>query len=53
MVDVGRAGGGVEDDVILGMGGRGREGGVWFDAESFSCAAEGRGVAAAGEAHPL
>jgi len=53
VVDIGRAGGRVEDDVILGFGGRGRERGIWLDAESFSCAAEGRGVAAAGEAHPL
>jgi hypothetical protein len=53
VVDVGRAGGRVEDDVILGFGGRGRERGIWLDAESFSCAAEGRGMAAAGEAHPL
>lgn len=53
VVDIGRARGRVEDDVILGFGGRGRERGIWLDAESFSCAAEGRGVAAAGEAHPL
>lgn len=53
MVDIGRAGGGVEDNVILGFRGRGRERGVWLDAESFSCAAEGGGMAAAGEANPL
>jgi hypothetical protein len=53
VVDIGRAGGRVEDDVILGFGGRGRERSVWLHAESFSCAAERGGMAAAGEAHPL
>jgi hypothetical protein len=53
MVDIRRTGRRVEDDVILGFSGRGREGGIWLHAESFSCAAEGGNIAAAGEADPF
>jgi hypothetical protein len=53
VIDIRRTGRRVEDDVILGMGGRGCEGGIWLHAESFSCAAEGGNIAATGETDPF
>lgn len=53
VVDVRRAAGRVEDDVVLGFGFGGEEGGVGFHAEGFAGAAEGGLVAAAGVADPV
>lgn len=53
VIDIRRTGWRVEDNVILGFGGRGSEGGIWLHAESFSCAAEGGNIATAGEADPF
>lgn len=53
VIDIRRTGRRVEDDVILGFGGRGSEGGNWLHAESFSCAAERGNIATAGEADPF